>query len=53
MPGRGAYVCAKRECVTVAKKRDALSRALKAHVPEEVYEELFSLCGENSGEGDV
>ncbi|WP_198468709.1 RNase P modulator RnpM [Acetomicrobium sp. S15 = DSM 107314] len=52
MPGRGAYVCAKRECVTVAKKRDALSRALKARVPEEIYEELLSLCGENPGDGD-
>ena len=42
--GRGAYVCSCRECVVLAKKKKALSRALKTDVSENVYEDLLTLC---------
>lgn len=45
--GRGAYVCASLSCVEAAKKKKSLSRALKAEVPESVYDELAALCGVN------
>ncbi len=38
--GRGAYICRKAECFTLAKKRKALDRSLEAGIPEEVYERL-------------
>ena len=37
--GRGAYVCS-AACLAAAKKNKGLARALKAEIPEEVYEEL-------------
>jgi hypothetical protein len=43
-PGRGAYLCRNRECLRSARKRDALSKALKTKVPLEIYEELEKLC---------
>lgn len=42
--GRGAYVCASLSCVEAAKKKKSLSRALKAEVPESLYDELLSFC---------
>jgi predicted RNA-binding protein YlxR (DUF448 family) len=44
MPGRGAYVCADSACVRLAKKKNALSRALKQPVGVEVYERLEEMC---------
>lgn len=41
LPGRGAYVCLKRECVLSAEKRDALSKSLKTGVPRELYGEIM------------
>jgi uncharacterized protein len=38
--GRGAYICRKLECFSLAKKRKALDRSLEAAIPEEVYERL-------------
>ncbi len=39
--GRGAYLCAKNECIALAKKRKQLERALKATaLPETLFEEL-------------
>jgi predicted RNA-binding protein YlxR (DUF448 family) len=43
-PGRGAYLCRNIECLRAAKKRDALSKALKTKVPREIYEALEGLC---------
>lgn len=43
-PGRGAYLCRNIECVRAAKKKDALSKALKTKVPGEIYQELEGLC---------
>ena len=42
-PGRGAYVCLNRACIMEAKKTNALSRALRAHVPDALYAELLLL----------
>ena len=42
--GRGAYVCSCRECVMFAKKKKALSRALKTDVSEDIYENLMTIC---------
>ena len=39
-PGRGAYVCHDDECLKKAIKSRALSRALEAEIPEELYETL-------------
>lgn len=38
--GRGAYLCAREECFVLAKKKQALDRALKMKVSEEVYNRL-------------
>lgn len=38
--GRGAYLCAKEECLQKAIKSNALSRSFKMNVPRETYESL-------------
>ena len=48
LPGRGAYVCRKKECVLEAMKRNALSRALKTPVEREFYESLLRLLPEEA-----
>ncbi|MDR1875343.1 MAG: DUF448 domain-containing protein [Synergistaceae bacterium] len=40
LPGRGAYLCARRECIERARKTGALSRALKAELPADLFERL-------------
>lgn len=42
--GRGAYLCSRRECVMFAKKKKALSRALKTDISEDIYDNLMILC---------
>ena len=44
LPGRGAYVCLKEECILSAKKRDALSKALKIKVDGEIYQDLLAMA---------
>ena len=39
-PGRGAYICPKRECLKKAIKLNALNKAFSMQIPPEVYEEL-------------
>ena len=39
-PGRGAYICPKAECLKRAIKSKALSRALEAEIPQEIYDSL-------------
>lgn len=43
-PGRGAYLCRNADCLSRAKKRDALARTLKHPVPPEVYTKLEEFC---------
>ena len=40
LPGRGAYLCARAECVEKARKTKALSRALKTEITPDVYDSL-------------
>ncbi len=40
LPGRGAYLCYRHECVEKARKRDLIRRALKCSVPEEVWVDI-------------
>jgi hypothetical protein len=40
LPGRGAYLCARRECLDKAQKSRALARALKTEIPDEIYARL-------------
>jgi uncharacterized protein len=41
--GRGAYLARTLEAIDLAKKKNALSRALECEIPEEIYSELRSL----------
>jgi predicted RNA-binding protein YlxR (DUF448 family) len=43
LQGRGAWVCAKRECVEKAKKNRVFEKVLKARVVESIYEDLSCL----------
>lgn len=38
--GRGAYICADKECLTKLKKQKLLNRAFECNVPDAVYEAL-------------
>lgn len=38
--GRSAYLCPQSGCLQTARKKDRLSRVLKAPVPESVYQAL-------------
>ena len=40
LPGRGAYLCKKAECISQAQKRKVLERAFSCKVDPEVYEAL-------------
>lgn len=40
LPGRGAYLCVRRECLEKARKSGAIARALKTAVPESCYADL-------------
>lgn len=42
VPGRGVYLCKKKDCVLKAMKRNLLSRSLKSPVSEEIYENILS-----------
>ncbi len=39
-PGRGAYICRNAGCLQKAIKSRALSRALEAEIPADVYDAL-------------
>jgi uncharacterized protein len=39
--GRAAYLCPQSSCLQAAEKKDRLSRALKAPVPPEIYQDLW------------
>jgi len=39
-PGRGAYVCNDTDCLKRVIKTNALARALKAKIPEDILENL-------------
>jgi predicted RNA-binding protein YlxR (DUF448 family) len=39
--GRSAYICPQPSCVTAAQKKNRLGRALRASVPETLYQMLW------------
>ncbi|MBE9159696.1 YlxR family protein [Nodosilinea sp. LEGE 06152] len=39
--GRSAYLCPQADCLRQAQKKRRLGRALKANVPEELYQTLW------------
>lgn len=39
--GRSAYLCPQADCLRQAQKKGRLGRALKANVPEELYQALW------------
>lgn len=47
LPGRGAYVCPRADCIERARERGSLERALRHGVPGEVYGELALLAKES------
>ena len=38
--GRGAYICAKAECLREARKHKGLEKSLKRAIPSDVYDSL-------------
>lgn len=38
--GRGAYLCANKECLVKARKNKGLERSFKMSIPSEIYENL-------------
>ena len=49
LPGRGAYVCPKSECIEKALKQKRFDRALRIQVPPNLSEQLEAALGK-SGE---
>ena len=43
MPGRGAYVCKKGECVDKAQKHKALERALETRIDAVVFDKIRAI----------
>ena len=39
-PGRGAYVCKKKECLKKARKAKRIERSLETEIPSEVYDQM-------------
>ncbi len=42
-PGRGVYICRKKECLDIARKKKLISRSLKTELPEGLFESLGEL----------
>ena len=54
LSGRGAYVCARVECIALAQKQKKLERSLKVgSVPEELFDVLRVRAEESSESGAV
>ena len=50
MPGRGAYLCGKKDCLKLAIKHKKLGRALRCEIPANVVEQLDILVVEIDAE---
>jgi predicted RNA-binding protein YlxR (DUF448 family) len=40
--GRSVYLCPRQSCLKMAQQKNRLGRALKAPIPEDIYEILLS-----------
>jgi len=45
--GRSAYICPCESCLKTAQHKNRLGRALKAKVPQEIYDQLWERLPEN------
>ena len=43
MPGRGAYICERKECLEKAIKTKRLERVFETKIEEEIYEKIRTL----------
>ena len=43
LPGRGAYLCGAKKCLTLVLKANKLNRALRCEIPESIKVELEGL----------
>ncbi|MCI9000800.1 MAG: YlxR family protein [Clostridia bacterium] len=48
MPGRGAYICERKECLEKAIKTKRIERVFETKVEEEIYEKLRGVMIEQS-----
>lgn len=46
MNGRGAYLKKSKGAVDLAIKKKALSRALEIEIPQEIYDQLYGMFGD-------
>ncbi len=51
--GRSAYLCPQTSCLQAAHKKDRLSRALKAPVPEAIYQTLWQRLWADGANGSA
>jgi predicted RNA-binding protein YlxR (DUF448 family) len=49
-PGRGAYLCGKKECFLLAVKKNKLAKALRCEIPERIITEIEKLMVEDNVE---
>ena len=52
LPGRGAYLCGRPECLKKARKSRAIERALSVTVPETVYDQLEQQMEQEGAHGE-
>lgn len=50
MPGRGAYLCRKKDCLSLAIKHRKLGKALRCEIPESLNRELETTKVKNDAE---
>ena len=48
MPGRGAYICERKECLEKAIKTKRLERVFETKIDQEIYEKLRGVMIEQS-----
>ena len=46
--GRGAYLCLSKECILKAQKNKNLEKVLKTAIPQEIYQELLGMIGDDA-----
>lgn len=45
--GRGAYICPDLNCLEKVKKNKRLSKTLETEIPNEVFDQLYDIIGDN------
>lgn len=47
-PGRGAYICASKECFALLPKTHGFERAFRCQIPPEVFSEVSESIGNDN-----